>query len=82
MGKLALACVEGGGSVSQVVAIAPFMDEDDLDRIVKTALQQGQKIGDLVGLFPFLSEKGLRALVEDALKKNDTNILSKISKFL
>ena len=58
------------------------MDEDDLDRIVKTALQQGQKIGDLVGLFPFLSEKGLRALVEDALKKNDTNILSKISKFL
>ena len=74
--------VEGGGSVAQVAAIAPFLDEDDLDRIVSTALKQGQKMGELTSLFPFLSEKGLRALVEDALKRNDTSSLSKISKFL
>jgi len=39
-------------------------------------------MGDVSALFPFLSERGLRALVEDALKRNDTSILTKISKFL
>ena len=82
LGKLALSCVESGESIAQVAAVAPFLDEDDLDQIVKTALRQGQKIGDLSALFPFLSEEALRALVEDALKRNDTGILTKISKFL
>ena len=82
LGKLALSCVESGGSVAQVAAIAPFLDEDDLDKIVKSALKQGQKVGELTALFPFLSEDALRALVEDALKRNDTGILTKISKYL
>ena len=74
--------MEGGGSAAQVASIAPFLDEDDLDKIVSAALKQGQKMGDLSSLFPFLSSKTLRALVEDALKRNDTNSLGKISKFL
>ena len=82
MGKAALACVENGGSIAQVASIAPFLEEDALDKIVATALKQGQKMGDVSALFPFLSERGLRALVEDALKRNDTSILTKISKFL
>lgn len=82
LGDIARTCVENGGSLSQVAAIAPFLDEEDMDQIVRVALRQGQKIGDASALFPFLSEKGLRALVEDALKRNDTNILTKISRFL
>ena len=82
LGSLALSCVEGGGSVAQVAAVAPFLDEDDLDKIVKAALKQGQTIGDLSALFPFLPEESLRALVEDALKRNDTGVLTKISRYL
>ena len=82
LGKLALSCVEGGASVAQVAAVAPFLDEDDLDKIVKAALKQGQTIGDLSALFPFLPEESLRALVEDALKRNDTGVLTKISRYL
>ena len=65
-----------------MAAGAPFLNEEDLDKIVKAALKQGQRIGELAGLFPFLSEESLRALVEDALKRNDTGSLTKISKFL
>lgn len=82
LGKIALSWIKGDGSASQVAAIAPFLDEDDLDQIVRTAIRQGQKISDLTALFPFLSNETLRTLVENALKRNDTNSLSQISKFL
>ena len=58
------------------------MDEDALDRVVKTALREGKSIAELTGLFPFLSRDTLRTVMEAALSGGDASILSKLGKFL
>lgn len=72
----------GGGDAAQVAAIAPFLEEDDLDRVVRAALNNAQPIGKLSALFPYLSRETLRDLAGQAVKRNDMPLLPELSAFL
>ncbi len=55
-------------TISQLAALAPFMNEDDIGEIAKDLLKNGGRIEDVVELAPFMDEDNIGDIAKDLLK--------------
>ena len=59
-------------TISQLVALAPFMNEDDLGEMAKEAVKDGGTLEDVANLAAFISEDDLGAIAKEAIKNGGT----------
>ena len=69
--------------MGKVCAIAPFLSNKALDKIVEKSLKNGNvNIGNITALAPFLSRKAMRAVVEACIANGQADKLTAIAPFM
>ena len=59
-------------TISQLVALAPFMNEDDLGEVVRELAKNGGSLKDVAALAPFMDEDDIGELAKEKLKNGGT----------
>ena len=59
-------------TISQLVALAPFMNEDDIAEIAKELFKNGGSLKDVAALAPFMDEDDIGELAKEKLKNGGT----------
>ena len=59
-------------TISQLAALAPFMNEDDLGEMAKEAVKNGGTLEDIAVLAAFMNEDDLGEIAEEAIKNGGT----------
>lgn len=57
-------------TISQLAALAPFMNEDDLGEVVRELAKSGGSLKDVATLAPFMDEDDIKELAKEKLKSS------------
>lgn len=78
---VAFASIDGGEKIGDLAQLFPFMDDHDLEKLTKYALERGD--GDLEAILPFLDSEFIEKIAKDKLNGKYENLsLDQIYYFL
>ena len=57
-------------TISQLAALAPYMDEDDVGKVVRELVKNGGSLEDIAALAPFMDDDDIKELAKEKLKSS------------
>ena len=61
--------MKNGGTLEDIVALAPFMDDDDIKELAKEKLKSSGKIEDISAFVPFMDEDDIGEIIKHMISK-------------